>query len=130
LRSLGLLLSLTLTLGACGHSVGVDAEGGMNTYPANYKADILAAMRAYLKNPAGIRDAVISEPVLKTSGTGTLYIACLRFTPKKNASEYAASKEIAAIFMAGRLDRFVDVPRDECTGVTYAAFPELQKLSP
>jgi hypothetical protein len=127
---LGLLFSLPLTLGACGHSLGVDAEAGMNTYPTNYKADILAGMRAYLKTPAGIRDAALSEPVLKTSGTGTLYIACLRFTPIKNATDYAPPKEIAAIFMAGRLDRFVDVPKDECTGVSYAAFPELQKLAP
>ena len=130
MRRLTLLLSLTLTLAACGHSVGVDAEGGLNTYPANYKSDILAAMHAYLKNPTGIRDAAISEPVLKSSGGGPLYIACLRFTPKKNATEYAAPKEIAALFMSGRLDRFVDAPRDECSGVTYAAFPELQKLPP
>ena len=31
---------------------------------------------------------------------------------------------------AGRLDRFVDLPKTECAGVTYAAFPELQNLPP
>jgi hypothetical protein len=87
-------------------------------------------MHAYLNNPTGIRDAAVSEPVLKSSGMTSRYVACLRFTPKKNASEYGATREIAAVFMAGRLDRFVDLPKTECGGVTYAAFPELQNLRP
>ena len=124
------LLSLTVVLGACGHDIGVDSDSGINVYPANYKSDILAAMHAYLNNPTGIRDAAISEPTLKFSGTVSRYIACLRFTPKKNASEYAATREIAAVFIGGRLDRFVDLPKEECTGAAYAAFPELQRLPP
>jgi hypothetical protein len=52
----------------------------------------------------------------------------VRFTPKKSASEYAGAKEIAAVFLAGRFDRFIDTLKDECAGVTYDAFPELQKL--
>ena len=103
-----LLLCLTAVLGACGHDIGVDSDSGINVYPANYKSEILAAMHAYLNNPTGVRDAAISEPVLKFSGLVSRYIACLRFTPRKNASEYAATKEIAAVFIGGRLDRFVD----------------------
>jgi hypothetical protein len=129
LRRVSLLVGLTFALGACSH-LGADADSDINAYPANYKSDILAAMHAYLNNPTGIRDAAISEPVLKGSGSVSRYVACLRFTPKKNANEYAAPKEIAAVFMAGRLDRFVDTPKEECAGVTYAAFPELQKLPP
>jgi hypothetical protein len=129
LRNLRLPLTLVLTLGACGHDLVPDSDG-INAYPANYKSDILAAMHAYLNNPSGIRDAAISEPALKSSGTVNRYIACLRFTPKKNVSEYGATREIAAVFMAGRLDRFIDLPKTECTGVTYAAFPELQSLPP
>jgi hypothetical protein len=130
LRSASLLLSLTIVLGACGHDVGIDSDSGINVYPANYKSDILAAMHAYLNNPTGVRDAAISEPALKFSGNVTRYIACLRFTPKKNANEYATTKEIAVVFMGGRLDRFVDVPKEECSGAAYAAFPELQRLPP
>ena len=129
MRNLALLLSVTFALGACGHNVLPD-DDGINAYPTNYKSDILAAMHAYLNNPTGIRDAVISEPVLKYSGTVNRYVACLRFTPRKNASEYGGTREIAAVFMGGRLDRFVDLPKSECNGVTYAAFPELQKLPP
>ena len=67
MRKLG-LLCLLFALGACGHDVVLDDEG-INAYPANYKSDILAAMHAYLNNPSGIRDAAISEPALKWSGT-------------------------------------------------------------
>jgi hypothetical protein len=128
-RNLALLFSLAFALSACGHDLVPDGDG-INAYPANYKSDILAAMHAYLNNPTGIRDAGISEPALKWSGAVNRYVACLRFTPKKNVSEYGATREIAAVFMAGRLDRFVDLPKTECTGVTYAAFPELQNLPP
>jgi hypothetical protein len=129
LRNLALLFSLVFALGACGHDSVPDADG-INIYPANYKSDILAGMHAYLNNPSGIRDAAIAEPVLKWSGTVNRYVACLRFTPKKNVSEYGATREIAAVFMGGRLDRFVDLPKTECTGATYAGFPELQNLPP
>jgi hypothetical protein len=124
-----MLLSLVFALSACGHNVVTD-DDDINVYPTNYKSDILAAMHAYLKNPTGIRDAAISEPTIKSSGTVNRYVACLRFTPKKNASEYGGNREIAAVFMAGRLDRFVDLPKTECSGVTYAAFPELQNMPP
>jgi hypothetical protein len=129
LRNVGLLLSLILTLGACGHGLVPDSDE-INVYPTNYKSDIIAAMHAYLKNPTGIRDAAISEPTIKFSGAVDRYVACLRFTPKRNVSEYGGTREIAAVFMNGRLDRFVDLPKTECTGVTYAAFPELQNLPP
>ena len=129
MRNLGLLLNLMLALGACGHDLVPDGDE-INVYPTNYKSDILAAMHAYLNNPTGIRDAAISEPVLKSSGNVNRYVACLRFTPKKNVSEYGATREIAAVFMAGRLDQFVDLPKSECNGVAYAAFPELQNLPP
>ena len=117
---------MTLALAGCGHNTPDDSE--INVYPANYKSEILAGMHAYLNDPTGIRDASISEPTLKSSLSR--YVVCLKFTAKKNAKEYAAPKEIAAIFLAGRFDRFIDTPKDECAGVTYTAFPELQKLTP
>ena len=86
-----MLLSLMLALGACGPDLVPDGDE-INVYPTNYKSDILAAMHAYLNNPTGIRDAAISEPTLKSSGTVNRYVACLRFTPKKNASEYGGTK--------------------------------------
>lgn len=34
-------------------------------YPENYKTELLAFLRAYINNPTNIRDAAISDPVLK-----------------------------------------------------------------
>jgi hypothetical protein len=133
-RRASLLVGVTLLLGACGHhnllDPDNDGDSGVNAYPANYKADILAAMHAYLNDPTGIRDAAVSPPVLKPTGNVTRYVACLKFNPKKNATEYAGAKEIAAIFLVGRFDSFIDAPKDQCASVTYAPFPELQKLPP
>jgi hypothetical protein len=135
-RRAGLLIVMTFLLGACAHHRAETAygdEAGINANPTNYKSDIEAAMRAYLKDPSGIRDAAISEPVLKpaSSAIPERYVACLRFNAKRNATVYAGMKEIAAVFLAGRFDQFIDTPKDEqelCAGATYAPFPELEKL--
>jgi hypothetical protein len=129
-RHVGLII-MALALSACagGHH-GTDEEG-INAYPTDYKTDILAAMRVYLSDPTAIRDASISEPVLK-SATLTMpsrYMLCVRFNPKKTATVYEGMREVAAVFVAGRFDQFIETPKDICAGVTYAPFPELEKLS-
>jgi hypothetical protein len=133
-RHVGLII-VALALSACagGHHRTDEAGGdeGVNAYPTNYKTDILAAMRVYLNDPTAIRDASISEPVLK-SATLTMpsrYMLCLRFNPKKTATVYEGMREVAAVFVAARFDQFVETPKDICAGVTYAPFPELEKLS-
>jgi hypothetical protein len=122
-----------LLLGACargaldfGHEAGADK--GIHAYPANYKADILAAMHAYLNDPSGIRDASISEPMLKEVGNGTRYVVCLRFNGKRDNGDYAGIKQVEAVFLAGRFDDFVDAPREPCLAATYAPFPELEQI--
>jgi hypothetical protein len=129
------LIIIALALSACAgaHRRTDEAGGdeGINAYPTNYKTDILAAMRVYVGDPTAIRDASISEPVLK-SATLTMpsrYMLCLRFNPKKTATVYEGMREVAAVFVAGRFDQFVETPKDICAGVTYAPFPELEKLS-
>jgi hypothetical protein len=134
-RRASLLLGLSLLLGACGHhdfdadSAGED-DSGVNAYPKNYKSDILAAAHAYLNYPTAIHDAAISDLTMKSVGNETRYVVCVKFNAKKNASEYAGEKEVAAMFLAGRFDRFVETPKDLCAGAAYAPFPELQKLPP
>jgi len=135
-----LLLGVILVLGACGHSLfntNSDEDTGVNAYPANYKADLLAAMHVYLNDPTGIRDAAVSTPALKPVGSETRYVACLKFNPKKNNTDYAGIRELTAVFLVGRFDHFVEIPKDQagaskdlCTGASYAPFPELQKLPP
>jgi hypothetical protein len=131
-RHVGLII-MALALSACagGHHRTDEAGEGVNAYPTNYKTDILAAMRVYLNDPTAIRDASISEPVLKPASLTmpSRYMLCLRFNPKKTATVYEGMREVAAVFVAGRFDQFVETPKELCAGVTYAPFPELEKLS-
>jgi hypothetical protein len=38
-------------------------------------------------------------------------------------------KEVAAVFVYGRFDRFVDTAHEACADAAYAPFPELGKLT-
>jgi len=144
----GLLTGASLLLG-CSHGQGLSFGGaeddGLNDRPVNYKPDILAAMHAYLNDPTGVRDAGIAEPALKSINNTKRYVVCVRFNAKKARNEYAGVKEVAGVFVAGRFDRFIDMPRETpgdqgqaqeqararapCADAVYAAFPELEKLS-
>ena len=133
-RHIGLIIGVALLLGACaGHHHRTDEAGGdegVNAYPTNYKTDILAGMHAYLNDPTAIRDASISEPAMKSAGTFSheRYMVCLRFNPKKTATVYEGMREVAAVFVGGRFDQFIETPKELCTGATYTPFPELEKL--
>jgi hypothetical protein len=135
-RRAGLFTGVALLLSACAGGglnpggSGSGTDGGTHAYPDNYKAEILAGMHAYLNDPSGIRDAAISEPMLKEvgNGTGTRYVVCLRFNGKRDNGSYAGLKQIEAVFLAGRFQDFVDAPREPCLTATYAAFPELEQL--
>jgi hypothetical protein len=128
-----LLTVAALLLSACAGGLNVGASGGaeqdgIHAYPDNYRAEILAGMHAYLNDPTGIRDAAISEPTLKDVGSGTRYVVCLRFNGKRDNGSYAGVKQIAAVFLAGRFQDFVDAPREPCLTAAYAPFPELEQL--
>ena len=144
-----LFAGASLLLG-CSHGQGVGFGGGaeddgLNDRPVNYKPDILSAMHAYLNDPTGVRDAGIAEPALKSINNTKRYVVCVRFNAKKGRNEYAGVKEVAGVFVAGRFDRFVEMPRETpgdqgqaqeqararapCADAVYAAFPELEKLS-
>src|SRR5580658_7495931 len=107
-----ILIVGALILGACAHHHHDDADAGgddgVNPRPPNYKSDILAAMHAYLNDPTGIRDSSISEPTFKAVGDVKHYVVCVRFSAKKNGGgkEYTSVKQLGAVFIAGRFDRF------------------------
>jgi len=129
--SLGMTLVAAVLFGCTHHPADGDGATALNAYPTNYKSDILAAMHAYLDNPTGIRDAAIGEPALKSKGGTTRYVVCVKFNAKKNrGNDYAGSKEVAAEFMVGRFDQFIENIKDLCAGTTYTPFPELQNLPP
>jgi hypothetical protein len=135
-RCAGLLGAAALFLAACaGSHLGVGGQDGedreINAYPDHYKSDIVAAMHAYLNDPTGIRDAAISEPMLKSAAGRPRYVACLHFNGKQDNGAYAGDRQITAVFLAGRFDTFLDVAasREPCAGVSaYAPFPELEQI--
>jgi hypothetical protein len=126
-----LFIGATFLLGACssGRSLfGNDEDAQINAFPTSYKSDILAGMHAYLNDPTGIRDAAISQPMLKSVDYTTRYVVCLQFNSRQNGNTYAGVKEFAAVFLAGHFDHFVEKAQEQCAGVAYAPFPELQNL--
>lgn len=119
-----------------------------NVFPQNYKNDLLAFLRTYLNNPQGVREAAVSPPALKRVGPGERYVVCLHYNARDTFGKYAGRKEAAAVFVAGKLDRFAELarerpesgeegaasaerpraPRELCKDATFAPFPELETL--
>jgi hypothetical protein len=104
-----------------------------NVVPIDYKGDVLAYMRTYLNDPRNVRGAAISPPERKTvlRNPGERYVVCVRFDARNSAGSYAGLKTGAAVFVSGKLDRFIDAPRDVadiCAEAAYMPFPELERL--
>jgi len=103
-----------------------------NVFPQGYKSDLLAFLRTYINDPSHIRGAAVSQPVRKQVGPGERYVACVRYSERKDDGSYSPSKNGAATFVSGKLDRFFDVPREidpVCRDAAFAPFPELERLS-
>ena len=125
-------------LGGCATEVGPssaelkakwDAE---NVFPQAYRQDLLAYLRTYLNDPSHVRGAAVSQPQLKYIGPGDRYVACVRYNARNTDGKYQGSKDGAAVYVAGKLDRFFDVPKDVrelCKDAAFAPFPELEKLA-
>jgi len=106
-----------------------DAE---NVYPQRYRQDLLAFLRTYLNDPSHVRSAAVSQPQLKYIGPGDRYVACVRYDARNTDGKYVGSKDGAAVYVGGKLDRFLDTPREVrelCKEVAYAPFPELERLT-
>jgi hypothetical protein len=134
--ALSAVLPAVLLLAACSHDIepsAAELEARWNTqnvFPQNYKQDLLAFLRTYLNDPSQIREAGVSQPVLKKAGPGDRYIACVRFNARSDG-KYAGVKEGAAVYISGKLDRFLDGKEAQpyCKDIAYAPFPELARLT-
>jgi hypothetical protein len=130
------MLLLPVVLTACaadgdGRSFNYTGErgGADQPYPANYRAELLAFMKAYVTNPVGVHDAAMAEPVQRTVNGRVRYVSCLRFTPRESDGSYRDVRERAVLYIDGRLDRVVENAGEICAGAVYAAFPELEKMT-
>jgi hypothetical protein len=130
------ILLLPVALAACaggdeGRSITYTDDRGVanQPFPNNYRAELLAFMKTYLNNPAGVRDAVLAEPVQRTVGGRLRYVTCLRFTPRESDGAYRESRERVVLYVDGRLDRIIENASEPCAGAVYAPFPELEKMT-
>jgi hypothetical protein len=130
------ILLLPVALAACaaddeGRSITYTDDRGVanQPYPNNYRAELLAFMKTYLNNPAGVRDAVLAEPVQRTVGGRQRYVTCLRFTPRESDGGYRELRERAVLYVDGRLDRIIEKAGEPCAGAVYVPFPELEKMT-
>jgi hypothetical protein len=117
-------LPLLLTLCACR---GSDDKVQENILPANVKPDILEMLHGSLEDPTNIRDAAISEPVLKQVAGSTRYVVCMRFNARDARGQYTG-RNLAAVYFSGRITQIIRSTDEQCGGVAYQPFPELQKL--
>jgi hypothetical protein len=98
-------------------------------FPNNYRPELLAFLKTYINNPAGIHDAVIAQPVQREVGGRQRYVVCVKYSARDFDGNYRDARDHALVYVDGRLDHIVDKSGDLCAGATYAAFPELEKLT-
>ena len=129
------LLALGVTMSACASdNYEVSAEvrkaewEAKNLYPRAYRAEIVAYLRTYLNDPTGLREAAISEPVLKPMGLGQRYVSCVRYRAKAGSGDLGASRDHLVVFVQGKLDAFKE-GKEQCAAATYVRFPELETLT-
>jgi hypothetical protein len=125
------ILLLGAGLAACAGSDDIrnisytnDRSGANQPYPNDYRPQLLAFLKTYLNNPVGVRDAGIADPVQRTVGGGLRY-----FSTRDSDGNYRDARERAVVYVDGRLDHVVEKAGELCAGSSYAAFPELEKLT-
>jgi hypothetical protein len=131
------VLVLPIALGACaassdeGRSFSLfsDSKDTPQSFPTNYRSELLAFMKTYLNNPVGVRDAAVAEPVMRDVNGKMRYISCLRYSARESDGSYREPRERAVLFVNGRLDRMIEKSGDLCTGAALGPFPDLEKMA-
>jgi hypothetical protein len=129
------MLVLLIALAAC-VSGGDDSRSLFDnkpdppqSFPANYRTELLAFMKTYLNNPVGVHEAAMAEPVMHEVNGKMRYIVCLRYSARESDGSYREPRERAVLFLTGRLDRMIEKGGELCAGAAMAPFPELEKMT-
>jgi len=146
-RPIGIMMVIAIAtaLTGCGSAtLHEERETRLNVYPDNYRADLLAALHAYVSDPTKIRDAYVSDPAITPIGNRNRYAACVRFNARNSDGRYTGSKDVLAVFAAGRFDQFIEPPiqpgasgqsslsaavTEKCGQADYRRFPELEAMA-
>jgi hypothetical protein len=120
------LILATLGLAAC---TGDPAKVEDNVFPTEYKKMILTIVtNNQSPDPTNIREAAISEPVLRPVEKATRYVLCVRYNPRNEKREYSGITERIVYFYQGHVTQFVPASREQCSWADYKPFPELEKI--
>jgi hypothetical protein len=122
-----ILLAAAAALAACSNAtkqVAVDP----NLYPSDYQQELLQTLRTSLDVPTNVRDAAISEPVLRAAGQDRRYSVCVRANSRDISGSYTGVKEHIGWFWGGHLNQLVEANPGQCAGAAYRPWPELEKL--
>ena len=123
-----LLSVLAVGLVGCSGSGSKQLEENPNIFPADYKNEILFTMTNTLEDPTNIRNAFVSEPVLRQAGKEERYVVCVRSDSRNANKHYTGSKDRIGYFYAGHLTQLVEATKEQCGNAAYRPFPELEKL--
>jgi isocitrate/isopropylmalate dehydrogenase len=121
-----LLLAATAALAACSSSK--EAAVDPNIVPSDYRREILNTFRKSLDYPANVRDAAISDPVLRSAGQDQRYSICVRENSRDVSGQYRGVREHIGWFYGGHLNQLVEATPGQCAGAAYRPWPELEKL--
>jgi hypothetical protein len=120
-----MFLLLAMALAAC-YTPPKDPEP--NIFPTNYKREVIDTLTPLLDDPTNVRDAFISEPVLRPAGKDERYAVCIRANVRNLARHYTGPKDRIAYFFGGHLNQLIEATKEQCGNAAYKPFPELEKL--
>ncbi len=124
---LGLLSAFAMALAAC--SSANPPEVDPNIYPTKYKDEILYTITPVFDDPTNVRDAYVTDPVLRPIGKDQRYTVCVRSNSRSLATrQYMGIKDRIAFFYGGHLNQLVEATKEQCGNAAYKPFPELEKL--
>ena len=95
-----------------------------NTFPADYRTQLVSFLRQSLTTRADFRGAMISEPALKSVGPTEHYVVCLQFNPR------SLIKTKVAVYLSGQMTQFIDATPEQCANAAYQPFKELDAAVP
>lgn len=122
-----LLGGLVAALAACSGKDNKFDNVDPNLFPTEYQKEILQALTATLDDPTNIREAAITDPVLRPAGHEQRYSVCVRFNARSGSRLYIGPKDRIAYFYGGRLNQLVDADQGQCANAAYRPWPELEK---
>jgi hypothetical protein len=126
-------LFAALALGGCG---GSSLFGGPkrqaaapvdpNAYPANYRTQIATMLTTALSDRADYHRALIAPPELKPVAESSTphYVVCIQL----NGHSQPRTKVV--VYLEGIPTQFIDATPEQCTGVAYQSFTELELETP